>query len=118
MNRRVHDRLTIKLEARVCDLNCEGASEVGELLDASESGVCVILTVPLVPGDLVRIEFSEGTIFGQVAHVTAEDETYRTGVEVFEVLLGCSDLSRLIQKTLGLPGPARAARHRTGPHAL
>lgn len=118
MNRRVHDRLTINLEARVIDLNCDGASEDGELLDVSEAGVCVLLGVPLVPADLVRVEFSEGTLFGQVAHVTADATNYRTGIEIFEVLLGSSDLSRLIQRFLGLPGPVRAARDRTGPHAF
>ena len=118
MDRRTHDRLTTKLEVRVIDLNCDGAAEFGEMIDVSESGVAVVTLHPLPVGALVRVEFSEGTLFGQIVHVTPEETTFRQGIEIFDVLLGGSDLARLIRRMLALPLPVRAAGDRTRPHAF
>ena len=104
MDRRLRERLLLNLEARVMNLSCEGRLEEGQLVDVSEAGVCVRLLAPLAAGDVVRVDFSEGTLFGQIVHVTAEGSRFRTGIEVFEVLLANSDLSRLIQRTLQAGG--------------
>jgi hypothetical protein len=94
------------LEARVTDLNDNGPQRPGLLTDVSRGGVCVLLTDQFQPGDLVRVDFREGSLLGQVIHTAMESAGFRTGIEVFDVLLGNSDLARLIEQTLAAPCPA------------
>lgn len=73
------------------------------MTDVSDAGVCVILPVAIEPGHLVRVEFSEGSLYGQIVHATSDGEEFRTGIEVFQVLLGNSDLARLLEHVMGKP---------------
>ena len=108
MDRRLHERLTLDLEARVTDLNDTGPQRDGRLTDVSRSGVCVTLSDRFKAGDLVRVDFMEGRLLGQVIYTAVEGSGFRTGIEVFDILLGNSDLSRLIQQTLEVSRPADA----------
>ncbi len=100
MDQRLHERFPIELEARLIDLTGEGKSEGGRLMDVSQGGVCVELTDPVPVGNIVRVDFSEGSLFGQVVHATNEASCFRIGIEVFSVLLGGSDVAQLIKYTL------------------
>ncbi len=100
MDLRQHDRLKTQLEVRVTDLNWNGLSVRGEMVDVSPAGVCVELPSEMAHGDMVRVDFSEGSLLGQVIHVTPGQRGFSTGVEVFDVLLGTSDLARLVQMAL------------------
>lgn len=100
MDRRLHDRLPLNLEARVINITESGRRDAAVLSDVTAAGICLRMSAPASVGDLVRVEFPEGTAFGQVIYMTAESSGFRCGVEVFDVLLGESDLARLIQQTL------------------
>jgi PilZ domain len=110
VDRRLRERLRLNLAAQLNDLSGDGGSEHGRLIDVSDAGVCLTLAAPLVAGTMVRVDFCEGSLFGQIMHVTPEGDSFRAGIEVFDVLLGNSDLSRLIQHTLQAPHPHSAAR--------
>jgi hypothetical protein len=85
---------------RIQDLTWESPSVRGEMLDVSAGGVCVVLPNEMTLGDTVRVDFSEGMLFGQVIYVNATGEGYRTGIEIFDVLLEKSDLARLVEHAL------------------
>jgi hypothetical protein len=97
MDSRLHERLALNLEARIANLTHDAAAVTGELIDVSASGICVRFGAPVVPGDLLRVDFSDGSLFGQVVYTNPNG---RCGVEVFDVLVGVSNLGRLIRQTL------------------
>jgi len=105
MDSRLHERLPLSLKAQIINLTRDEDPVDGELTDISASGVCVRAASRLTPGDVVRVDFSDGSLFGQIVYANPESPTLRCGVEVFEVLLGSSDLSRLIEQTLKSRGP-------------
>jgi hypothetical protein len=107
MDLRQHERLKTQLEVRVVDLTWDEPAVRGEMVDVSSAGVCVVLPSEMAHGDTVRVDFSEGSLFGQVVHVTPGQGGFVTGVEVFDVLLGTSDLARLVQNALR-PDPEEA----------
>jgi hypothetical protein len=111
MDLRQHDRLRTQLEVRVVDMTWDEPAVRGEMVDVSSAGVCVVLPSELPYGDIVRVDFSEGSLFGQVIHVTPGQGGFRTGVEVFDVLLGTSELARLVQNALR-PDAGEAPAHR------
>ncbi len=100
MNQRLHERIHVELEASVIDLTLEGKSEGCRVLDVSRGGVCIQLPAPVPLGNVVRVDCVEGSFFGQVIHSTADASGFRIGVEVFNVLMGSSDLARLIERTV------------------
>ena len=100
MNQRLYERFQIQLDAKVMDITNEGQSDGGRLVDVSRGGMCVELAHPVELGNVVRVDCSEGSFFGQVMHATRNGSGFRIGIDVFNVLLGRSDLSRLIERAL------------------
>jgi hypothetical protein len=76
--------------------------------DISESGVCVVAPLPLSAGDIVRLDVQDSVLFGMVTYAESEEAGWRTGIEVQRVLLGGSDLSKLLQNALHEALPAVA----------
>lgn len=100
MDRRIHERRWAHFQAQVVDLSTPEVSTSGPVADISESGIGVELPLPFAPGAIVRINIDDCVLFGFVAHSTPEGNTFRTGIEVVEVLIGTSGLARLLQATL------------------
>jgi PilZ domain len=84
----------------VTDLLKPGRSASGTMRDISNSGLCVVTPLPLTPGDMVRLDVAESVLFGIVTHATAEGADWRTGIEIERVLIGDSDLSRVLHLVL------------------
>jgi hypothetical protein len=97
-DQRVEKRLVVRVEARVSDLTSGVKYDDAKLLDVAQLGICVLLPEAPAIGNLVRIDFPDGTIHGQIVHVTPDERGYRVGVNVFQVLVGRSDLSRLVER--------------------
>jgi len=72
----------------------------GRISDLSKSGLSVILPVHFAPRSLVKLDFADSTLFGYVVHSIPQEEAFRTGIEVERVLLGGTDLSRLLHNLL------------------
>jgi PilZ domain len=72
----------------------------GRMSDISKSGLSVVLPIHFAPGALVKMDFADSTLFGYVVHSNPQEGAFRTGIEVERVLLGGTDLSRLLHAIL------------------
>src|ERR1051325_6533245 len=97
MERRFEARFPSDLPVVVTGLDTETDSVTGTLLDISESGICVLLREPKSPGSLVKLDFADTVLYGQIAYSNEENGTFRTGVSVERVLVQSSDLSNILE---------------------
>jgi hypothetical protein len=60
------------------------------------------VTVPfqVAAGDIVQIDVEDSTLFGFVVHASVDGTGYRAGIELQRVLMGGSDLSRILHLAL------------------
>lgn len=100
MERRLHPRVTVQFEAKVTRLNNLEQSACGNVSDISNSGISVSLHLQFTPGDPVKVEMADSVLAGTVVYSRLEGTLFRTGVAVEKVLLGKTDLSNLLQRTL------------------
>jgi hypothetical protein len=112
MDRRFDKRYPTGLGAKVTALGKQESSFSGHVSDISKSGVCMSTPVQLSPGDLVQLDMAGSVLYGRVACSSPEGTSFRTGIEVYRVLLGGTDLSHILQTILrqempGLPGVER-----------
>jgi hypothetical protein len=96
MNLRLHERFPVDSEVRVTNLTRKSAPGIGWILDVSKSGIALLLRTPFDEGDLVQFDVADCELFGHVIYVQDDNGSFRTGVAVEQVLLGRSDLTRLI----------------------
>ena len=113
MERRLHERVTVRFEAKVTELNNLKLSACGMVSDISEAGICVAIPLQLAPGDLVQLEMADSVLRGHVVYSRSESSLFRTGIEVERVRLGATEISQLLQRTLseampGAPGLDRS----------
>ena len=106
MDRRSNTRYPAEQAVWVTDLLQPGRSAAGTIRDISNSGVCVMTTLPLIVASIVRLDANDNVLFGFVTYATAEDAGLRIGIDVQHVLLGDSDMSRLLQQVLQEMMPA------------
>ena len=100
MDRRVHERHLTDVQIRVTAISSGEISASGDAFDVSEFGVGVYLPLQFAPGTAVRIEIADSMLFGVIADSMPERSFFRTGIEVWQVLLGASDLATLLKATL------------------
>jgi hypothetical protein len=100
MDRRFDTRFPSGLQVRVTDLDNAAESTTGTLLDISVSGIAVLLTMQKPEGLLVKLDFAETVLYGQVAYANAENGRFRTGIAVERVLVRASDLSHILESLL------------------
>jgi hypothetical protein len=65
----------------------------------SQSSLGVYLPLQFEPGSVVRLTMDDGVLYGFVAHSTPERSYFRTEIEIVQVLVDGSDLSRLLNST-------------------
>jgi hypothetical protein len=105
VERRLHPRYPTSLEATVVELAKGGTSTAAIVTDISASGVRVALDHPLAPGDVIRLDIVDSLFWGHVVHANADGPGFTVGVEIERVLLGGSDLSRLLRGLLEQSSP-------------
>jgi PilZ domain len=127
MERRVYDRSPIAYQVRVTVPASPEISASGETLDISKSGLALHLPLHLTPGTLVKMEIADSVLYGFVANSresarlaepsfarnkswtggselnkavepVPEQSFFRIGIEVVEVLIGPSGLSKLLKQ--------------------
>jgi len=98
--RRQSERFRVHFEAKVTTLGKPTQSSWGRVSDLSKSGMSVALPFQLAQGDQVQLDMADSILFGHVIYSKSEVPLYRTGIEVERVLLGSTDLSMLLQRTL------------------
>jgi hypothetical protein len=114
MDRRLDERHQTKLDVTVTDIASPDRVASGQIVNVSQSGVCANLSLRFAPGAIVKAQTGDCVLFGQVAYCNGE-QPFRTGIEVVRVLIGGSDLSRLVNAILAesmpaLPGLIAASR--------
>lgn len=105
MDRRFEQRYQTDLDVTVTAIDAPERVAKGRVVDISESGVCAALPLRFEPGTSIKAQVENNTLFGYVAYCEGE-QPFRTGIEVVRVLVGESDLSRLVravQAEGGLP---------------
>ena len=100
MDRRIHERRVANLPVRLTDLARPELSASGEGVDISESGIGINMPVKFTPGSVVELNVNDSALFGIVTYSTPERSFFRTGVEVWQVLIGRSALAEHLKATL------------------
>jgi len=99
MDRRYDERYPARLEVILTDL-AKRNSAAGFVTDISESGVCVVTSLDLPAGAVVKLEMADSVLFGHAVYSNAERESFRAGIEIARVLLGGTDASHLLHSVL------------------
>jgi hypothetical protein len=115
MNRRLDERYQTNLAATVTDIAAPDRVASGQIINVSQGGVCANLSMRLSTGAIVKVQIGDCTLFGSVSYCD-EEPSFLTGIEVVRVLIGESDLSRLVQAILAeampaTPGVLAVSRH-------
>jgi len=100
MDRRFEDRYPSDSIVQITTLPAPSTTHAGKLINISNSGVAISAPVELTEGTALQIEATDSFMFGFVVHCSREGDEFRMGIEVQRVLLGGSDLSRLLQSAL------------------
>ena len=100
MDRRIHERRLAHFQVRLTDLASPQVSASGEGIDISESGIGVYLPLRFTPGRVVELKINDSALFGVVTSSMPDRSFFRTGIEVWQVLIGRSELAELLKATL------------------
>ena len=99
MDRQLNQHYQASLEVRVIDITDHDQVASGKIVDISQSGVHANLSLRFEAGASVRVQLGDCELFGRVTYC-AEGRSFRTGIEVQRVVIGESDLSRLVNTVL------------------
>ena len=100
MERGIQERHLARFQVRVTDLASPELSASGQGIDISESGIGVYLPLKFTAGSAVELKINDSALFGVVTHSIPERSFFRTGIEVWQVLIGRSELAELLKETL------------------
>jgi hypothetical protein len=105
MDRRFEERHAIDggvppMHVRVTDLAKPERTGSGQMNDISESGMSVTVPFQLAAGDIVQIDVADSRLFGFVTHARPDGPACRAGIELQRVLMGGSDVSRVLHLAL------------------
>lgn len=89
-----------EVSVRITDLARPDRAADGQMTDISESGMGLTVPFELAAGDIVQLELEDSRLYGIVVHASQGTAPYRAGVELQRVLIGGSDLSRVLHRTL------------------
>jgi hypothetical protein len=73
-----------------------GIPREGTILDVSPSGMRIAMDQPLMPGTFLQITLHDSTLLGEVRYCCPFLHGFFVGLLVERVLLGNSDLSRVV----------------------
>jgi hypothetical protein len=99
MDRRLDPRYQTNLAVTVSDIADPERVASGQIVNLSQSGACANLSLRLAPGAIVKVQIGDCALFGHVTYCD-DEQCFRTGIEIVRVLIGESDLSRLVKAIL------------------
>jgi len=68
----------------------------GRILDISSNGLRISTSAAVPVGSFLQLQFEDATIFAEVRYCLGHKHGYTIGVFVEEILLGTSELARLV----------------------
>jgi PilZ domain len=99
MDRRLAERYQTNLAAIVTDIASPDRVASGQIVNVSQSGICATLSMRVAIGATVKVQIEDCKMFGHVIYCD-DEPAFRTGIEIVRVLIGESDLSRLVNAIL------------------
>jgi len=99
MDRRLEKRFQTNLAAIVTDIAAPDRVVSGRIVNVSQSGICAALSMRLAVGVTVKVQIEDCMLFGHIIYCD-EEPPFRAGIEIVQVLIGESDLSRLVNAIL------------------
>jgi hypothetical protein len=108
MDRRFNQRFPVDLPVLVTQLD-DGMESSGQLEDISDSGICSLFEVSMMPGAIVKLEILGLTLYGHIVYSKPEDSAFRTGIFVEPALLDSSNITELVRNHLSASARARIA---------
>ena len=99
MGRRLEERYQTNLSAIVTDMASPDRVASGQIVNVSHAGLCANLSMRLALGTTVKVQIGDCRLFGHVTYCD-EEQSFRTGIEIVRVLIGESDLARLVNAIL------------------
>lgn len=96
MERRLEPRFPAQISVQYCAVGQTTAKQTGQLRDVSEGGGRLSTPVPLAVGTFVQLELDDAVLYGEVRYCCPWLGGYVSGVLIERVLLGQSELSRLV----------------------
>ena len=106
MERRFHDRLPANLDVVMTDPDHPEQNVTGWVTEVSQSGIRARMPKPVDPGAIVKLEIADCAFFGQAVHCHEDAGAYEIGIEIVRVLIGASDLARLVNAVHREPMPS------------
>ena len=100
MERRYDTRIPIDLPVKYAILGSDYDRLAGHVRDVSEGGLRMTTDIVLNVGAFLRIQLEDCVLFGEVKYCCPWMGGYVSGCYVERVLLGDSEISRLISVTL------------------
>jgi len=100
MEQRENPRFPVHVEVRYTVLGDAPQTCTGYACDVSERGLRLVTETDLQPGVFLRIELDDSTLFAEVKYCAPWMDIHVAGVYVEEVLLGVSELSKLVMATM------------------
>jgi PilZ domain len=100
MDRRIHERHLAHFQVRLTDLASPDVSASGQGIDISDAGIGVYLPLKFAVGSVVEVNINDTSLFGVVTYSAPERSFFRTGVEVWQVLIGRSEMAELFKVIL------------------
>jgi hypothetical protein len=100
MERRLDQRWPASVDVVLTDLADPDHTAHGQIVDVSESGVCVRLPLRVDRGTIIKLEVGGCALFGNAIHCCDDSGSYEIGIEIVRVLIGNSDLGRLLNSIL------------------
>lgn len=101
MERRDEVRFPVRAPIEFTILGREESPQISAMVDnVSEGGIRLATSIALTPGLFLRLRLDDSTLFGEVRYCCPWVGGYLAGLYVERVLVGNSDLSRLMALTL------------------
>lgn len=100
MEQRHNPRFPVHVEVRYSIIGDDSKTLTGYACDVSENGLRLVTEIALTPGAFLKIQMEDSTLFAEVKYCNVWMDLHIAGVYVEEVLLGTSELAKLICATM------------------
>jgi hypothetical protein len=100
MEKRLHRRFPSNLDVVLTDIANPDQAGTGWIVDVSRTGIRARMPRRVELGATVKLEVADCALFGQALRCHEEAGVYEIGIEIVRVLIGKSDLGRLVNAVL------------------
>jgi hypothetical protein len=100
IEKRLHRRFPTNLDVVLTDVANPDQAGTGWIVDVSRTGIRARMPSRVDLGAIVKLEVADCALFGQALRCHEDAGAYEIGIEIVRVLIGRSDLARLVNAVL------------------